>query len=75
MRIARDKGNKLWLYWCFKPIRDDKHGRWVQEFQSTIKQLGKGKFFMLIDEQFFTDDFKYLKWEDDPIEVELIKTK
>ena len=54
--VARDKNGSLWLY-IDKPFRRDTYF-YGYTFSINFKKIGLNK-----------DDFKDLKWEDDPVEV------
>ena len=57
--VARDKNGSLWVYMC-KPVRDN------DEFKATIIVSPRWRF------EYFglnPDDFKNLKWQDEPVEV------
>lgn len=60
--VARDKSGDLWLY-IGKPFRDD------IEFYSDYK---KGVFCLTYNIEYYGlkyEDYDYLKWEDEPVEV------
>ena len=65
MWIARDKNGTLWLY-IDRPIWSSIFERWEVDIEKSLL----GSFgHMEIDGDLFPD----LEWEDEPIEVELIK--
>lgn len=66
MWVARDKGGKLFLY-KDKPIRE--LSIFVCNFTFDTKGHKDVFPFMIINEEQFSD----LKWEDEPIEVELVR--
>ena len=61
--VARDKDGELWLY-IGKPFRDDAifHGN-ADKQVSSVTRLKSERFSLN------PNDFKDLKWEDEPIEV------
>ena len=61
--VARDKNGELWLY-IGKPFRDDAifHGN-ADKQVSSVTRLKSERFSLN------PNDFKDLKWEDEPIEV------
>lgn len=61
MWIARDKDGSLWLY-DEKPIREEKCSVWINESNITDEGIGVLQPTM----------FPSLKWEDEPIEVDLL---
>lgn len=65
MWIARDKDGTMWLY-IDEPVRS--LNSWEVD---TEKSLLRADDCMEIDGDLFPD----IKWEDEPIEVELIKKK
>lgn len=54
--VARDENGQVWLY-AQRPFRN--HTVWTTD---------KGRYFIRINDTFFPD----LRWEDEPIEVEII---
>ena len=65
MWVARDKNGTVWLY-TNKPIRSSMFSRWNVDSENSLLHTNE---WMEIDRDLFPD----LKWEDEPIEVELIK--
>lgn len=65
MWVARDKDGCLWLY-IYKPIRSKTNYWWEVDEQNTPLDEDD---CMLIDIELFPD----LSWEDEPIEVELVR--
>lgn len=65
MWIARDKQERLWLF-IDKPIRSKSKFWWEVDTQNSLL---RDDDCMEIDGELFPD----LKWEDKPIEVELIR--
>lgn len=65
MWVARDKDGCLWLY-IYKPIRSKTNYWWEVDEQNT--PLDEDDCLM-IDIELFPD----LRWEDEPIEVELVR--
>ena len=65
MWIARDKYEGLWLF-IEKPIRSASEFWWEVDTKNSILREDD---YMEIDGDLFPD----LRWEDEPIEVELIK--
>lgn len=65
MWVARDKNGTVWLY-TNKPIRSSMFSRWNVDTENSLFSTNE---WMEIDGDLFPD----LKWEDEPIEVELIK--
>lgn len=66
MWVARDKNGKLFLY-KDKPQRE--LGIFVLAYTFEAKENKDVFPFMIINEEQFSD----LKWEDEPIEVELVR--
>lgn len=58
MYVARDKNGSLWLY-SEKPHREEDSGVW---YLGGVNNM-----------QINREEFPQLKWEDEPIEVKLIK--
>lgn len=65
MYVARDKGECLWLF-IDKPIRSQTNGWWEVDTQNSLLSDDD---CMEID----GDLFHELRWEDEPIEVELVR--
>lgn len=63
MYVARDKDECLWLF-IDKPIRSQKNGWWEVDTQNSLL---RDDDCMEIDGDIFPD----LRWEDEPLEVEL----
>lgn len=60
--VARDKSGSLWLY-LNKPIKKD--NEFTGDLRNGVVMLTSNlKYFGLNNE-----DYKYLKWEDEPVEV------
>ena len=57
MYVARDKNGSLWLY-SKKPYREEYYGGW---------------YSVGVNLEINSEEFPELKWEDEPIEVKLIK--
>lgn len=66
MWVARDKDECLWLF-IDKPIRSQKNDWWEVDTQKSL--LLRDDDCMEIDGDLFHD----LSWEDEPIEVELVR--
>lgn len=62
MWVARDKDGSLWLY-NEKPTREEKSSCWINKSSITNEGIGTLQLTMFPD----------LKWEDEPIEIELIR--
>lgn len=63
MYVARDKDERLWLF-IDKPIRSQKNGWWEVDTQNSLL---RDDDCMEIDGDLFLE----LRWEDEPLEVEL----
>lgn len=62
--VARDRNKSLWLY-IGKPIRKEESGHFTPKtHSSTVSNMFDFKNFGLN-----IDDYKDLKWEDEPVEV------
>ena len=61
MWIARDKNRELWLY-DEKPTREEKYSCWINKSSITNEGIGT------LDDTMFPE----LKWEDEPMEVDLV---
>lgn len=65
MWVARDKDECLWLF-IDKPIRSQKNDWWEVDTQNSLL---RDDDCLQIDEELFPD----LSWEDEPIEVDLVR--
>lgn len=62
--VARDKDESLWLY-LGKPIRNKEDNTYRECMRG--RAISSAKYFELVGLNI--DDYKNLKWEDEPIEV------
>lgn len=65
MYVARDKNKCLWLF-IDKPKREQTNGWWEVDTQNSLL---RDDDWMEIDGDLFPD----LRWEDEPLEVELVR--
>lgn len=65
MWVARDKDERLWLF-IDKPKRSQIHGWWEVDTQNSLL---RDDDCMEISGELFPE----IKWEDEPIEVELVR--
>jgi len=68
MYVARDKDECLWLF-IDKPIRSQTNGRWEVDTQNSLL---RDDDCLQIDECIIPD-FPEISWEDEPIEVDLVR--
>lgn len=68
MWIARDKDGELYLFTFVKPVRieEDNENYWIKD-----EYCGDLADCIRLDDKLFPD----LKWEDEPVEVNLITLK